>query len=212
MNGNALAAAIVTALGLLVAAGIAVSASLRDSHDATAADARLAARTVAWSGLNRALVELEASVSGVCSHAAAGDARSCFGNVDGQVDVPSVFDLATNPRGVKNRNLPGERDALDLDGAGIGSDGWIDFRDQTRVRPGVALSRSVAGLYTVRVREEAPGRFRVRAYGSSDGETAGLEALVLRESERPFAALRIVPGGGARPRYRVASLVDVVPR
>jgi hypothetical protein len=231
-RGSALLIVVVVTFMVFALAAAYVSTSVTVSRGTSSSEARLQARTVAWSGLNRALLELDESCSAgaVCSHVAAGDATPCFGNVDGQVDVPGIFDLATNPKGVKNLGLASFQDALDLDHATSTPDGWIDFRDQTLARPGIAVSRRVGGgTYSVRVRPEGAlvtdagppffhAAFRIRAYGTAQGESAGLEALVVRETQRPFQFAAFgnatVVGNGsivtdswnsnASPRYELA--------
>lgn len=200
-RGSALLVVLVVVFLTVTLAALYVATSVNVSRGASAAEARLAARTAAWSGLNRALLELDDSCSaaGICSHSAATPTEpSCFGNCDGEVGQPGIYSLATNPRGVRNRNRPVDLDELDLDKARLASDGWRDFRDQTMARPGTAVSRTAGnGVWSVRTKAEGGlvtteglpyfyAAFRVRAYGTARGETAGLEALVVRETSRPF--------------------------
>jgi hypothetical protein len=199
-RGSALLVVVVVIFVIVALTAAYVGQSVSVARGTSSSEARLDARTAAWSGLNRAILELDdsSSASAVCSHVAAGAATPCFGNIDGQVDVPGVFDLATNPRGVKQRNLPADLDLFSIDAGTTGADGWIDFRDETVAAPGVALSHRVAGaLYTVRTKSEGTlvtdegdppfyAAWRIRAYGTSRGEVAGLEALVLRQTTRPF--------------------------
>ncbi len=197
-GGSALLIVVVITFMVVALSAAYVSTSVTASRGVSAAEARFQARAVAWSGLNRAIVELDESCSAAaaCSHSIGGVAPACFGNVDGQVDVPSVFDVVLNPKGVKNRSA--DADLLDLDHAMAVPDGWIDFRDQTLTRPGIAVARRLgSGVYSVRTRTEGAlvtdsglpyfyAAYRIRAYGSAFGETAGLEALLVRETQRPF--------------------------
>ena len=199
-RGSALLLVVVLVFVIVTLIAAYVGQSVSAARGTSAAEARLQARTAAWSGLNRSLVELDdsCSASQICSHVAAGAPNPCYGNIDGETDDPVVFDLVKNPKGVKQRNLASDQDLFSLDQGTNNPDGWIDFRDETAAAPGIALSRRMsAGTYTVRSRSEgelvtdegSPSfypAYRLRAYGTAGGEVAGLEAVVLRQTTRPF--------------------------
>jgi hypothetical protein len=199
-RGSALLVVVVVIFVIVALTAAYVGQTVSVARGTSSSEARLEARTTAWSGLNRAILELDdsCSASAVCSHVVAGAPNPCFGNIDGAIDAPSVFDLATNPKGVKQRNLAADQDLFSIDAGTTGADGWIDFRDETVAAPGVALSHRVAGaLYSVRTKAEGAlvttegdppfyAAYRIRAYGTARGEVAGLEALVLRQTTRPF--------------------------
>src|SRR4051794_33185634 len=115
-RGSALLVVVVVIFVIVALTAAYVGQSGSVARGTSSSEARLDARTTAWSGLNRALVELDDSsaASAICSHVAAGSAAACFGNIDGQVDDPAVFDLATNPKGVKQRNLAADLDLFSI--------------------------------------------------------------------------------------------------
>lgn len=212
-RGSALVVVVVVILVTITLTAAYVGTSVAVARGTGAAEARCQARLAALSGLHRALVELDDScaAAAVCSHVAAGGPSPCFGNVDGHVEVLAVHDPVATPRGVRNRFLATDRDWLDLDRAATGPDGWIDFRDQTPSQPAVALSGRIgSGFYTVRTRPEgAPvtgdgtpsfsAAYRVRAYGTASSEVTGVEALVLRETTRPFQGAVAIASQAPRP-------------
>jgi Tfp pilus assembly protein PilX len=199
-RGTALIVVVVVVLVLVTLMAAYVGQSVSLARGTSATEGRFEARHAALSGLNRALLELDDScaASQICSHVAAGSTTACFGNVDGTTAVPTVYQYPANPAGVKQRNLPADLDMFSLDAGRSGSDGWIDFRDQTSVTPGVAIARRMqAGAYTVRSRAEGVlvtdegtppfyAVYRLRAYGTARREVTGVEAVVVRQTTRPF--------------------------
>ncbi len=199
-RGTALIVVVVVVLVLVTLMAAYVGQSVTHARGTSVSEGRFEARAAAMSGLNRALLELDdsCSASQICSHVAAGATAPCYGNVDGETSEPLVYQLPARPSGVKQRNLSSDLDLLSLDAGVTGSDGWIDFRDQTVSAPGVAIAKRVhAGAYTVRARAEGAlvtdegsppfhAVYRVRAYGTARREVAGLEAVVVRQTTRPF--------------------------